>query len=63
MSEPRTVRVLIVEDHPVVRLGLRHVMEHEGLEVCAEVGSIDAALRSAALATADLVTVDLSLGG
>jgi len=55
--------VLIVEDHPVVRLGLRHVMEHEGLEVCAEVGSIDAALRSAALATADLVTVDLSLGG
>jgi DNA-binding NarL/FixJ family response regulator len=63
VSEPRTVRVLIVEDHPVVRLGLRHVMEHEGLEVCAEVGSIDAALRSAALATADLVTVDLSLGG
>jgi len=63
MSEPRTIRVLIVEDHPVVRLGLRHVMEREGLEVCAEAGSIEAALRGPALASADLVTIDLSLGG
>jgi DNA-binding NarL/FixJ family response regulator len=62
VSESRTIRVLIVEDHPVVRLGLRHVMEHEGLEV-ADVGSIDAALRAPALASADLVTIDLSLGG
>lgn len=63
MSEPRTIRVLIVEDHPVVRLGLRHVLEHEGLEVCGEAGCIDDALRGAALASADLVTIDLSLGG
>jgi DNA-binding NarL/FixJ family response regulator len=53
---------MIVEDHPVVRLGLRHLLEKEGLEVCAELGSIDAALHDPTLATVDLVTIDLSLG-
>ena len=47
MTDPRAIRVLIVEDHPIVCLGLRHLMAREGLEVCAEAASIDAALRSA----------------
>lgn len=63
MSERKNIRVMIVDDHPVVRLGLRHMMEREGLEVSAELGSIEAALRNPALATVDLVTIDLSLGG
>jgi DNA-binding NarL/FixJ family response regulator len=54
---------MIVEDHPIVRLGLRHILEKEGLEVCAELGSIEAALHDPTLATVDLVTIDLSLGG
>ena len=62
MSERKIIKVLIVEDHPVVRLGLRHMLEKEGLEVCAEVASINAALRHPSLATADLLTIDLSLG-
>ncbi len=63
MSERIKPQVLIVEDHPVVRMGLRHMVEKEGLEVCAEVGSIAAALRDTTLAMADLVMIDLSLGG
>ncbi len=63
VTESRTIRVLIVEDHPIVRLGLRHVLEHEGMQVCGEVHSIDGAIQSVALTGPDLVTIDLSLGG
>ena len=63
MSERKAIRVMIVEDHPVVRLGLHHMLEKEGLEVCAELDSGEAALRDPSLAMVDLVTIDLSLGG
>ena len=63
MSESRTHRVLIVEDHPIVCLGLRHLLERQGFEVCGEAASLAAASRSPALGQADLVTMDLSLGG
>jgi DNA-binding NarL/FixJ family response regulator len=61
VTEARTIRVLIVEDHPIV--GLRHVLEHEGMQVCGEVQSIEGAIQSVALTGPDLVTIDLSLGG
>lgn len=63
MSDRNPIQVLIVEDHPLVRLGLRNLLEKEGLEVCAEVDSVEGALLHPTLATAGLVTIDLSLGG
>jgi DNA-binding NarL/FixJ family response regulator len=39
-------RVLIVDDHPVVRMGLRAMLEQaHGFEVCGEAGSTIEALR------------------
>jgi DNA-binding NarL/FixJ family response regulator len=58
----RRVRILIVDDHPIVRLGVRHMIDAErDLEVCGEAESANAALRLAASARPDLALVDLSL--
>lgn len=55
------IRLLIVDDHPVVRRGLRAVFDAEpDLEVVGEAGSGEAALELAALA--DVVLLDLRLG-
>jgi DNA-binding NarL/FixJ family response regulator len=63
LSESTVIRVFIVEDHPVLRLGLRHVLEHEGIQLCGEAGSIDEAIQGIEEVTSDLVMIDLSLGG
>jgi DNA-binding NarL/FixJ family response regulator len=56
------VRVLLVDDHPAVRQGLRLVLEHQGMAVCGEAAGPERALALAAQADAQLVIVDLSLG-
>ena len=64
----RTVRVLLVDDHPVVRAGLRAMLEgFEGVEVAAEARDGEAAVaevrKQAALGTPlDLVLMDLQMG-
>jgi DNA-binding NarL/FixJ family response regulator len=62
MTEPPRIRVLLVEDHPVVRQGQRLLLELEGIDVCGEADSIETALQNAAQSHPDLVVVDLSLG-
>jgi DNA-binding NarL/FixJ family response regulator len=58
------LRVLIVEDHPLTRMGLVQVINHEpDLEVCAEAANATDALRAAAASRPDLVITDLSLPG
>lgn len=59
----RVVRVLLVEDHPAVRVGLRMVLEQLGLQVCGEAEDVRGALEALRASPADLVIVDLSLGG
>jgi DNA-binding NarL/FixJ family response regulator len=60
----RTARLLVVDDHPIVRLGIRQMIGADpGLSVCGEVDSAEAALDWVRGHTADLVIVDLSLGG
>jgi DNA-binding NarL/FixJ family response regulator len=59
--QPRT-RILVVDDHPIVRLGIRQMLaaEHD-LEVCGEAESADAAKQMIMSAHPDLAIVDLSL--
>src|SRR5580693_8112778 len=58
------ISVLIVDDHPVVRRGLRVLLEvQEGIEVAGEAGDGDTALALAAEHTPDLILLDLKLPG
>jgi DNA-binding NarL/FixJ family response regulator len=55
-------RILIVDDHPIVRLGIRQMLAAErDLEVCGEAESAGAARKLIADARPDLAIVDLSL--
>jgi two-component system response regulator NreC len=61
MSRER-LRVLLVDDHNVVRQGLRRVLEtNADLEVIGEVGTGAAALREAERLRPDIVVMDVSL--
>jgi DNA-binding NarL/FixJ family response regulator len=58
------ISVLIVDDHPVVRRGLRVLLEvADGIEVAGEAGDGDTALALAAEHTPDVILLDLKLPG
>ena len=58
------IRVLIVDDHPVVRRGLRVLLEvQDGIEVVGEAGDGPAALALAAEQKPDVILLDLKLPG
>ena len=57
-----TVRVMIVDDHEIVRRGIAEIIDRaDGLEVVAEAGGQAEALRRAELVRPDVVLVDLQL--
>jgi DNA-binding NarL/FixJ family response regulator len=61
VASPRT-RVLIVDDHPVVREGLAmHLATQPDLEVCGEAEDLAGALALLASARPDVAIVDISL--
>jgi DNA-binding NarL/FixJ family response regulator len=61
MAEP--VHVMLVDDHPVVRSGLRAALDHDpSVHVVGEAGSGEAALALARTTRADVVLMDLNLG-
>jgi two-component system response regulator NreC len=63
MSEP-PVRVLLVDDHAVLRSGLRLLLEREeGLEPVGEAGSAEEALRALPRLTPDVVVIDIEMPG
>lgn len=58
------IRVMLVDDHPVVRAGLRAVLDPvEGLDVVAEAQNADEALALAERGDLDVVLMDLRLAG
>ena len=63
MSEVR-IRVIIADDHAVVRQGIRHVLEDvPGLEVIAEAGDGEEVLSLLDEHTPDLLVLDISMPG
>jgi DNA-binding NarL/FixJ family response regulator len=57
-----TIRVLIVDDHALIRQGLRRAFEHdESIEVVGEADSVAGALRAFQGLSPDVVLVDISL--
>ncbi len=64
MSRPTAIRIFIADDHPIVRQGLRRMVETDpGLVISGEAGDA-AALFAALQATAtDLVLLDVSMPG
>ena len=60
----QTVRVLLVDDHAVVREGYRTLLEkHDGLKVVAEAANAAAAYQSYKEARPDVVVMDISMPG
>lgn len=58
------IRLLLADDHPVVRAGLRAVLETEaGLAVVAEAATAEDAVARAADGDIDVVLMDLQFGG
>jgi DNA-binding NarL/FixJ family response regulator len=58
------IEVLIVDDHPVVRRGLRVLLEvQDGIEVVGEAGEGPTALKLAAEHKPDVILLDLKLPG
>jgi two-component system response regulator NreC len=64
MLEADNLRFVLVDDHEVVRSGLRRVLEAQpGWSVEAEAGDIDRALRAVLGHKPDILVLDLNLGG
>src|SRR4051812_37287706 len=62
MPDAPKIRVLVVDDHKVVRVGLRVMINHEpDMEVVAEAGDGEAAVAAHAAHRPDLTLMDLRL--
>lgn len=62
MSAPDIIRVLIVDDHAVVRIGLRSLLAHTaGFRVVGEAGTVAEAVAMADQANPDVVLMDIRL--
>jgi len=61
---PKKRKVLLVDDHPMMRQGLAHVVNQQrDLMVCGEAGDADEAMQCIASSKPDLAVLDISLEG
>jgi DNA-binding NarL/FixJ family response regulator len=61
MSRP--VTVLIADDHPPTRAGVRAALENKSFHVCAEVGAATAAIEAAVREQPDICLLDIHMPG
>jgi DNA-binding NarL/FixJ family response regulator len=62
LSTTKAIRIMIVEDHPIVRLGLRQLIDHESdMTICAEAEKLADARSILPNARPDVVLVDIAL--
>src|SRR5438132_9142210 len=58
----RAIRVLVADDHPLTRLGIRHALG-DGFEVCAEADDAEAAEEAALREQPDICLLDVGMPG
>lgn len=64
MNDKKNYKLVIVDDHPVVRQGLKQIIEEEkDLAVCGSTGNANQAIKIIEKLRPDLVLVDLRLEG
>jgi DNA-binding NarL/FixJ family response regulator len=62
MTDPaEPIRVIVVDDHDLLRKGLRDLLNEHGLQVVGEAGDGDDAVRLVAHAAPDVVVMDLNM--
>jgi DNA-binding NarL/FixJ family response regulator len=63
-QESRPIRILVVDDHPIVRQGLRSLLSaYSDLRIVAEAGSPQEAIQAAVRYRPDVVLLDVRLPG
>ena len=64
IAPPQSIRILIVDDHGIVRAGLRMLLESQlGITVVGEAATCAEALALATRIQPDVIVLDLDLGG
>ena len=58
----RVIRVLVADDHPLTRLGIRHALG-DGFEICAEAGDAESAVEAARREEPDICLLDVTMPG
>ena len=62
LADSRATRILVVDDHPIVREGLAaRIATQPDLEICGEAASLDEALAQVKATSPDLCIIDLQL--
>jgi DNA-binding NarL/FixJ family response regulator len=56
------VRILLADDHDVVRTGIRAILEASGMQICAEANNGKDAVKLVAKTQPDIAVLDLELG-
>src|SRR5436309_14468567 len=57
------LRVLIADDHPMARVGVRLALERGGFAVCAEAADADSAIEAAEREQPDICLLDIQMPG
>ncbi|MCW5556749.1 MAG: response regulator transcription factor [Verrucomicrobiae bacterium] len=64
MEKLKTIRILIVDDHPIFRKGMIQIIEEDpSLKVVGQAGSAEEALQQVQSGRVDLAVVDVDLPG